>query len=42
MARKLEVLSEQDAQHFIEKGYVRVKGCVDPALAKSFTASGDD
>ena len=37
MARQLQVLSEADAQHFIEKGYVRVKNCVDPALAKSWT-----
>lgn len=37
MARKLQVLSEADAQHFIEKGYVRVKGCVDPTLAKKWT-----
>jgi len=37
MARTLQVLSEADAQHFIEKGYVRVKGCVDPALAKKWT-----
>ncbi|WP_417310440.1 phytanoyl-CoA dioxygenase family protein [Devosia sp.] len=37
MARQLQVLSAEDAQHFIEKGYVRVKGCVDPALAKAWT-----
>ena len=37
MGRQLQVLSAEDAQHFIEKGYVRVKGCVDPALAKKWT-----
>lgn len=37
MARKLQVLSPDDARHFIEKGYVRVKGCVDPMLAKRWT-----
>jgi len=37
MARTLQVLSEADAQHFIEKGYVRVKNCVDPTLAKKWT-----
>ncbi len=38
MAHQLQVLSPEDARHFIEKGYVRVKGCVDPGLAKSWTA----
>ena len=37
MARELQVLSPEDARHFVEKGYVRVKGCVDPALAKRWT-----
>jgi Phytanoyl-CoA dioxygenase (PhyH) len=37
MARKLQVLTPEDAQHFIEKGYVRVKGCLDLALAKQWT-----
>ena len=37
MARNLQVLSPEDARHFIEKGYVRVKGCVDPTLAKRWT-----
>ncbi len=37
MARRLEVLTEADARHFIEKGYVRVRGCVDRALAKRWT-----
>lgn len=37
MARQLQVLTEEDAEHFITKGYVRVKGCVDPALAKQWT-----
>ena len=38
MARKLQVLSPADARHFVEKGYVRVKGCLDPALAKKWTS----
>ena len=37
MARTLQVLSEADAPHFIAKGYVRVKNCVDPDLAKKWT-----
>jgi hypothetical protein len=37
MARELEVLSPEQARYFIEKGYVRVKGCLDPALAQSWT-----
>lgn len=37
MARQLQVLSEADARHFVEKGYVRVKDCVDPALARKWT-----
>ncbi len=35
MARKLEVLTPEQAQHFVDKGYVRVSGCLDPALAGS-------
>ena len=31
--RPFEVLNAKQAQHFIEKGYVRVKGCLDPGLA---------
>lgn len=42
MARTLQVLSEADAQHFIEKGYVRVKNCVDPDLAKKWTDEAYD
>lgn len=37
-SRKFQVLTEEQAQHFVEKGYVTVKGCVDPALAKAWTA----
>jgi hypothetical protein len=37
MARQLQVLTPDDAEHFIEKGYVRVKGCLDPALAGRWT-----
>lgn len=36
-ARQLQVLTPEDAQHFIEKGYVRIKGCVDRELARSWT-----
>ncbi len=33
-----QVLTPEQRQHFIEKGYVTVKGCVDPDLAKAWTA----
>jgi hypothetical protein len=38
LARQFQVLSAEQAQHFVEKGYVLVKGCVDPELAKAWTA----
>lgn len=37
MARQFQVLTPEQAQHFVEKGYVRVKGCVDPTLARQWT-----
>ncbi len=37
MTREFQVLTPEQAQHFIEKGYVRIKGCVDPALARQWT-----
>ena len=33
-ADQFQVLTPEQQQHFIEKGYVTVKGCLDPALAK--------
>ncbi|MFW5814946.1 MAG: phytanoyl-CoA dioxygenase family protein [Spirochaetota bacterium] len=33
----LQVLTDEQAQHFIEKGYVRVPGCVDRDFARSWT-----
>lgn len=33
-----QVLTDEQAQHFVEKGFVRIKGCVDPALARAWTA----
>ena len=35
---KYQVLTDEQARHFVEKGYVTVKGCVDPELAKAWTA----
>lgn len=35
--RPLAVLTPEDAQHFIEKGYVRISGCLDPDLARRWT-----
>ena len=35
--RPLQVLTPDQAQHFIEKGYVRISGCVDRDLAKRWT-----
>ena len=35
--QNLQVLTQEQAQHFIEKGYVTVKGCLDPVLAKAWT-----
>ena len=35
---QFQVLTPEQAQHFVEKGYVTVKGCVDPDLAKAWTA----
>ena len=32
------VLTPEQRQHFIEHGYVLVKGCLDPALARDWTA----
>ena len=37
-ARQFQVLTPEQAQHFVEKGYVTVKNCVDPDLAKAWTA----
>jgi hypothetical protein len=32
-----QVLTPEQAQHFVEKGYVRISGCVDPDLARQWT-----
>ena len=34
---QMQVLTPEQAQHFIEKGYVRIKGCVDRDFARSWT-----
>lgn len=34
MSQALKVLTDDEANHFLEKGYVRVRGCVDPDLAR--------
>ncbi len=35
--KQFQVLTPEEAQHFIEKGYVRIKGCVDRDMAKGWT-----
>lgn len=40
--RPLKVLTPEEAQHFVEKGYVRIKGCLDPELARAWTAEAYD
>jgi hypothetical protein len=35
--QQYRVLSPEEAQHFVEKGYVRVKGCFDRDFAKRWT-----
>ena len=35
---QFQVLTPEQAQHFVEKGYVLVKGCLDHDLAKKWTA----
>jgi hypothetical protein len=37
MSQQFQVLTPEQAQHFIEKGYVTVKGCLDRDLAKKWT-----
>ena len=37
MTKPFQVLTDEQAQHFIEKGYVTVKGCLDRDLAKRWT-----
>lgn len=37
MAHQLQVLTPEQRQHFIEKGYVTVKGALDRSLAKKWT-----
>lgn len=37
MAKQFRVLTPEQAQHFVEKGYVRVQGCLDRDLAKRWT-----
>lgn len=37
MNRTYQVLTPEQADHFIEKGYVRIKGCLDRAYAKRLT-----
>ena len=41
-SRQFQVLTPEQAQHFIEKGYVRVKGCLDRELAKQWTDEAYD
>lgn len=41
-AQKFQVLTQEQAQHFIEKGYVTIKGCLDPDLAKRWTDEAYD
>ena len=36
-ADQFQVLTPEQRQHFVEKGYVTVKGCLDPALARRWT-----
>ena len=36
---QFQVLTREQRQHFIEKGYVTVKGCVDRSLARDFRAA---
>ena len=36
-AQEFQVLTPEDAQHFVERGYVKIKGCVDRDLAKRWT-----
>ena len=38
MPHKFQVLTPEQAQHFVEKGYVLVKGCLDPELAEKWKA----
>lgn len=35
--QQFQVLTPEQAQHFVEKGYVTVKGCLDRGLAKAWT-----
>jgi hypothetical protein len=35
--QQFQVLTPEEAQHFVEKGYVRVKGCFDRDFAKRWT-----
>jgi len=37
MTQQFQVLTPEQAQHFVEKGFVTVKGCLDPDLAKRWT-----
>ncbi|MBK8083125.1 MAG: phytanoyl-CoA dioxygenase family protein [Devosia sp.] len=37
VAQQFQVLTPEQAQHFVERGYVRIKGCLDPALARRWT-----
>lgn len=37
VAKQFQVLTPDEAQHFIERGYVRIKGCLDRNLAKRWT-----
>jgi hypothetical protein len=37
MAHPMQVLTAEQAEHFVTKGYVLVKGCVDRDLAKNWT-----
>ncbi len=41
-AQKFQVLTHEQAQHFIEKGYVTIKGCLEPDLAKRWTDEAYD
>lgn len=37
-SQQFQVLTPEQAQHFVEKGYVLVKGCLDHDLARKWTA----
>lgn len=36
-SQRFSVLTEEQARHFLEKGYVVIEGCVDRSLADRWT-----